>query len=151
MDKDELKEVVERGIKGLSTYFEAKEYLDAISEAERDTGFTLPTSVAFQIKWLIERTKRSLFFMLYTESAHKFKAKQFNLQHRFEHYGKLIKTMDTDFLKVQEEEMFQFAGVNPKQAFGHLISSGFASDSITGKDITYETGNRVKINPSDTE
>jgi hypothetical protein len=136
--KDELKEVVERGI-------------DAMDEAQRDTGFTMPTSVAFQVKWLIERTKRALFFMLYTESAHKFKAKQFNLQHRFEHYGKLIATMDKDFLRVQEEEMFQFAGVNPKQAFGHLISSGFASDSITGKDITYETGNRVKINPSDTE
>jgi hypothetical protein len=47
--------------------------------------------------------------------------------------------------------MFQFAGVSPKQAFGHLIASGFAYDKVTGKDITYETGNRVKINPSDTE
>ncbi len=151
MDKDELKETVERGIKGLSTYFAAADYKLAIDEAERDTGFTAPTSVAFRIKWLVERTKRSLFFMLYSESAHKFKVKQFNLQHRFEHYGKLIASMDKDFLRVQEEEMFQFVGVSPKQAFGHLISSGFASDSITGKDITYETGNRVKINPSDTE
>ena len=151
MTKDELQVVVKRGIKGLSAYFVAAEYGDAIDAALRDTGFTLPTTVAFRITWLIDRTKRHLFFMLYTESAHKFKAKQFSLHQRFDHYGKLIKGMDDKFIRAQEEEMYQFAGVNAKQAYGHQIASGFAYDSITGKDITYETGNRVKISPSDTE
>ena len=59
--------------------------------------------------------------------------------------------MDEAFEKVQNEEMFQFAGVSAKQAFGHQISSGFAYDKNTGKDITYESGNRVDVNPSDTE
>jgi hypothetical protein len=149
--KGELKKVVERGIRGLSTYFEVEDYEDAIGAAERDTGFSLPTTVAFNIKWLLERTKRHLFFSLYSESAHKFKVKQFNLQHRFEHYSKLIKVMDQDFIRAQEEEMYQFAGVNAKQAYGHMIASGYAYDAITGKDITYESGNRVTVNPSDTE
>ena len=49
MTKDELQVVVKRGIKGLSAYFVAAEYGDAIDAAERDTGFTLPTTVAFRI------------------------------------------------------------------------------------------------------
>lgn len=151
MTRDELRYIVESDIKGLSNYFDNDDYQFAIDDAQRDTGFSLPTSTAFQIKWLKARTKRHLFFMLYSESAHKFKVKQFSLNQRFDHYNTLIKQMDLEFKEALTEEMFEFAGVEATQAFGHQLSPGFAYDSITGKDITYEDSNRVKVNPSDTE
>ena len=151
MTKQEMISLVELELKSLASNFEDEDYESAVDDAERDTDFTLPTTTAFQIKWLKERTKRHLFFMLYTESAHKFRVKQIHLHQRFDHYGTLIKQMDKDFEKAQNEEMFQFAGVSAKQAFGHQIGAGFAYDKNTGKDITYESSNRVPIKPSDTE
>ncbi len=151
MNKEEMIDLVAREIKSLSTNFVVEDYEAAVDDAERDTSFTLPTSTAFQIKWLKERVKRHLFFMLYTESAHKFKVKQISLHQRFDHYGKLIWGMDTKFDKALEEEIYQFAGVQPTQAFGHRLGAGFAYDKNTGEDITYQQSNRVPIKPSDTE
>lgn len=151
MTRDELVYRVKTSIKGLSNYFDDIDYELAVDDAQRDTSFTLPASTSFRIKWLMERTKRHLFFMLYSESAHKFKVKQFSLNQRFDHYNTLIKQLDEKFEKALEEEMFEFAGVEATQAFGHQLAPGFAYDRTTGKDITYEESNRVKINPSDTE
>ena len=151
MTREEMVDLVEVEIKSLAVNFEMEDYLAAADDAERDTSFSFPTSVAFQIKWLKERIKRHLFFMLYTESAHKFKVKQISLHQRFDHYGKLIKSLDDRFEKILEEEIYQFAGVQPTQAFAHQIGPGFAYDRNTGEDITYQQTNRVPIKPSDTE
>ena len=151
MTREEMIGLVETELKSLATNFEDEDYQAAADDALRDTGFTFPTTVAFKIKWLKERFKRHLFFMLYTESAHKFKVKQISLHQRFDHYGKLIWSLDQAFVKVQEEEMFQFAGVQPYQAFGHQIGAGFSYDRRTGEDTTYQQSNRVPIKPSDTE
>ena len=151
MTKQEMIDLVEIEIKSLAANFEYEDYMAAADDAVRDTNFTFPTSVAFQIKWLKERVKRHLFFMLYTERAHKFKVNQISLHQRFDHYGKLIWSLDQKFEKILEEEIYQFAGVNPTQAFAHQIGPGFAYDKNTGEDITYQQSNRVPIKPSDTE
>ena len=151
MTQDDLQEEVEREIRSLSSNFEDEDYEGAIADAMRETGFSLPTSDDFQIQWLKDRTKRHLFFMLYTESAHKFKVKQISLNQRFDHYDKLIKVMDEKFEKALDEEVFKFAGVDAKQAFGTQISSGFAYDRLTGEDITYQDENLVTFKPSDTD
>jgi len=151
MTREDLINTVEKEIKSLASNFDVEDYEEATADAERDTGFSLPTTEAFKIKWLKDRTKRHLFFSLYTESAHKFKVKQISLNQRFDHYGKLIKVMDEAFEKAQNEEMFQFAGVDAVQAFGHQIGAGFAYDRNTGEDITYQKSNLVPIKPSDTD
>ena len=64
MDSDTLVETLEQEVKGLSTCLAEDDYINAIADAERETGFSLPATDAFQIRWLKERTKRHLFFYL---------------------------------------------------------------------------------------
>jgi hypothetical protein len=149
MTEDELITEVTNEIKGLSTHFDATDYAQAVDDAERDTGFTLPATDDGQIKWLKRRTKRHLFYMLWTESAHKFKFEQINLQHRFEHYKQLIEKEDLDFEKALEDEIL-FADVNDTQLFGHKIDAGFSQDDY-GRDTTYDEDNLVAVTPTDSD
>ena len=150
MLKEELINVVRREIKGLSTQFEEDDYVRAYQAACRDTSFSAPTTSDFQIKWLIERMKRALFFSLQSESAHKFKAKQYSLQHRFEHYKDLVKTMDTDFYRALSSYPHEFANVNATHLFGTKADAGFAYD-YAGRDRTYDDDNLVVIGPKDSQ
>ena len=149
MTEYELIAEVTNEIKGLTTHFDATDYAQAVDDAERDTGFTLPATIAGQIKWLKRRTKRHLFYMLWSESAHKFKFEQINLQHRFEHYKALIAKEDLDFEKALEDEILS-ADVSATQLFGHKIDAGFAQDDY-GRDTTYDDDNVVAINPTDSD
>ena len=99
----ELTTLLRQEIKGLSSNFSSDDYTNAIGNAERDTGWSMPVSTDFKIQWMKQRATRHLFFFLLTESAHKFKYKQINLQHRFDHYKTLVKDMDASFEKAQEE------------------------------------------------
>lgn len=148
MTADELKEVLALELKGLKDKVDSNDYDNALANAQRDTGWTCPVTVAFQIQWLKERSKRWLFFFLWTESAHKFKFEQINLQNRFEHYKILIEYMDKEFEVAKEENIAEFAGAQPYEMFGTKIEAGFQYDSI-GNDTTYEEDNLVIIEPGD--
>lgn len=148
MTEVELTALLEREIGDLSTQFESTNYSDAIDDAERDTGFSLPATDTFQIKWLKERAKRHLIYFLLIKNADKFRVKQIHLQHRFEHYVKMIEMMDEAFDKAQIEYIYEFAQVNTYEAFGHKIDAGFAYDSL-GRDITYDDDQEVIVNPGD--
>ena len=136
-------------VKGLSSSLVSADYTNAVAEAERDTGFTLPVTAAFQIKWLKERTKRHLFFYLQSESAAKFQYKAIKLNHRFDHYDRLIKRMDKDFETAQEEYAFEFAGISAYEQMGTKIDAGFATIPQTGQDYTYDTDQQVIIAPNE--
>ena len=151
MNETELIEKLEQEVKGLTSYLEEDDYTNAVDDAERETGFSLPTTDTFQIRWLKERTKRHLFFYLMSESAHKFKVDQINLQHRFEHYNKIIEKMDKAFEEALESNPEKFAGADPWDLFGSKVDAGFAYDSQTGIDLTYIDKNLVNVSPSDTD
>ena len=152
MTLDELTDALIAEIKGLSQYFDSDDYENAIADAERETGWTLPVTAAFQELWIKYRSKRHLFFMLLSESAHKFKYEQINLQHRFEHYSKLIKTMDDQFNAVMEdrpEEFLDASGITDISAImGTKVDAGF-SYTLAGEDSTYSDDNVVNHFPSD--
>ena len=148
MTESALLIVVEREIKGLSSNFNADNYADAVDEAERETGFSLPTTNAFQILWLKRRTVRALLFSLMTEHTESFKVKQMNLNQMFDQLNKMIVQMDKEFEKALEENAYEFANVRATQAFGHKIDAGFAYGKWTGIDRTYDDDQLVMVNPS---
>jgi hypothetical protein len=148
MTADELKEILELELKSLSTKVDTNDYDNAVANAQRDCGWTCPVTVDFQIQWLKERAKRWIFFFLWSETAHKFKFEQINLQNRFEHYERLIKYMDQLFESAKEENIAEFAGAQPYEMFGTKIEAGFQYDYV-GNDTTYEQTNLVNITPGD--
>lgn len=143
MDRDELITTVQAEVKGLRSKFEEEDWELAVSDALRDTGWMLPVTNDTMLFWLKKRFKRHLFFMLYTESAHKFKFKQYNLQHRFDHYGKLIERMDKEWETFVNEELLLLEGVG---AFATKVDAGFQYDEH-GHDTTYSEDNRVTFSP----
>lgn len=147
MLREELIDTLRREMRTLATKFEVDDWDNAVSAAIRDTGFSLPTSDSFQIQWLIERSKRALFFTLLSESAHKFKFKQINLNQRFEHYRTLIKDMDKDFYRAIESYPHKFAQVNISHMFGTKIDAGFAYDDM-GRERTYDKETDVIFGPT---
>lgn len=150
MTESELIVIIKREIKGLTASLVDDDYSDAVDNAERDTGFVLPVTSDFQIKWLKERIKRYLFFALWTESATSFKFKQINLQQKFEHFGVLIDKMDKDFETAQKENAYEFAQVEATQFFGHKIDAGFSYDD-EGRETTFDPDQLVVISPSDAD
>jgi len=139
-------------VKGLTSYLEADDdYTNACNEAARETGWAFPVSGDFKIFWTKQRAKRHVFFYLASESAHKFKFKQINLQHRFDHYWILIKGMDKDFEAIQAERPDQFAGVDTFKLFGTKVDAGFQYEPQTGIDTTYGANNEVMNRPNDTD
>jgi len=148
MTAEELKEVLQLELKSLKDKVDSNDYDQAVNNAQRDTGWVCPVTADFQIQWLKERAKRWLFFFLWTESAHKFKFEQINLQNRFEHYKILIEYMDKQFESAKEENIAEFAGAQPYEMFGTKIEAGFQYDGL-GQDTTYNDSNLVIIEPGD--
>lgn len=148
MVEADLITLVGQELKGLSTNFVAQDYSNAVDDAERETGFTLPTTDAFHIQWLKNRTKRHLLFYFLTQSVSKFKFKQINLHQIFEHAKAMLEMMDKEYEKALEEFMYEFAGASPIHMFSHKIDAGFAYDA-TGNDITYDSDQEVIVTPGD--
>jgi len=149
MTRDEMITQIQAEVKGLSSSLATADYGNAIDSAERDTGWSLPQTVAFKIKWLMERSKRHLFFFLLSESASKFRFKAIFLQHKFEHYRLIIADMDKRFAEAQEEFAFEFADVSAYEMAGTKIDAGFSYESLTGRDTTYDENNKVLIHPNE--
>lgn len=147
MDKNEFVSLIEKEVKGLSSVLDTEDYRNAIDDAVRETGYTLPVTNDTMIYWLKTRAKRHLFFYLLTESAHKFKVKQYSLNQRFEHYRSTVEYMDTKW-----QEFLEAEGILVEDAigaFGTKIDAGFQYESQTGKDTTYDTENIVIHAPRD--
>jgi|GEM_PF-950507 len=149
MTSDEMITQLQAEVKGLTSSLAATDYTNAITAAERDTGWDLPQTADLKITWLLSRAKRHLFAFLMTESAAKFKFEDINLQQRFEHYRLMIQDMDKEFKEAQEEYAFEFAGVSAYQIAGTKIDSGFSYEAQTGRETTYDKNNAVIITPNE--
>jgi hypothetical protein len=152
MIADDFIEIIILEIKGLSRYLEIEDYENALADAERECGWSTSVLTNFRIYWLKQRMKRHLFFYLMSESAHKFKYEQINLQHRFDHYFKLIEMMDGKFKEIMEEHPNEFLDVlgidDVSGLFGTKVDAGF-SYSPSGRDTTYDADNEVVFTPNE--
>jgi len=152
MDESELIDKLKEEVKNLTTYLEdPTDYENALADAYRETGWTVPITSGFQLVWIKQRARRHLFFMLMSESAHKFKYDKINLQDRFKHYSALVKMMDEKFAKAITDNPTEFAGVDAYKLFGTVSSTGLAYEPITGRDITYHKDQKVLFSPSESD
>jgi hypothetical protein len=146
MTQDELRALLIEEVKGLSKYLSnPTDYDNAIDSSEMET-WTLPVSTSFKIYWVKERSKRHLFFMMATETAHEYKVKRYDRNQKFDHYFKIIEKMDADFITAQEANPHEFASVDTYKLFGVRIKPGFRYDGV-GQDITYNDSNEVEFEP----
>lgn len=150
MTRSELEILIQKNLRGLQSYIIPDDISVAIDTAQRETGWTLPVSGSFKEHWIVERTKRHVFDQLRSGSAHKFKVEQINLQHRFEHYNNLIRTMDRQFEAAIKDNPAEFAGANVYEMFGTKVDAGFAYDEL-GKDKTLDSENIVVFTPSNAD
>ena len=150
MTRSEMEILLQQEVKGLSSYLDPVDYKNACGDASRETGWSFPTSTDFRSYWMKQRAKRHLFFYMVTESAHKFKYQQVNLQHRFEHYWKLIQMMDGAFLLAMDANPDEFAGVSAFKIFGTKVDAGFAYDEV-GRDISYDPDQLVLFSPTESD
>lgn len=145
MDKNDFVTLIEKEVKGLASVLDPEDYKNAVDDALRDTGWALPVTNSDKIKWIKDRSKRHIFFYLMTESAHKFKVKQYSLHQRFDHYEKIVDKMD------EKWESFSETYIDlddPVSLFGTKVDAGFQYSS-TGVDTTYSDNNVVVHEPND--
>ena len=147
MTKQEFEILLEKEVKGLSTVLDIEDYQNAASDAARETGWSFPATNDEVIYWLKSRAKRHLFFYLMSESAHKFKVKQYSLNQRFDHYRDIIEYMDVQWQQFLEEGALLLE--DPVYIGGTKIDAGFQYEPLTGRDTTYDTDNEVIFQPNE--
>ncbi|MDY6957904.1 MAG: hypothetical protein SVK08_01970 [Halobacteriota archaeon] len=150
MTKTELSIIVQKRLRQISDYIVPEDVTEAIEDAERETGWTLPVSGSFKEFWMINRSKRHVYEILRTGNAHKFKVEGINLQHRFDHYDKLIREMDEKFEAAVKDNPADFAGVDVFKMFGMKVDAGFSYNEH-GKDITYDPDQLIEFSPKETD
>ncbi len=149
MTKNELVVRLQRSFRAQTNDLVSDDFLDAISDAESDLGWTLPQTDSFKLKWLRLRSTRHLLFFLQSGSARKFRFEGAHLHHRFKHYTTMIETMDKEFEKEYDEKPHLFEGVDAYVMFGSKIDAGFSSNEL-GEDTTYTDDNEVIVEPNST-
>lgn len=152
MTKDELREILQRETMSLADEFDSEDFDSAISDAEMETGWSLPQTTSFRILWLKKRSKRHLYSnYMEGELAGDFQYKQIHLEQPFEHFVKLIDRMDKEFEKAIEQNITEFANVDTFKLFGTKVDAGFSYEPETGRDLTFSSDNEVIITPGDSD
>ena len=105
----------------------------AVTQASQELKWSLPLDEGFKEFWMVERTKRYVIQILLVEAAPKFQYKQIYLQHRFNHYLKLLQMMDEQFQKAIEENPTLF-DTGTYERLVDYIENTFAYD-ILGNEM----------------
>jgi hypothetical protein len=143
---DELTDYLKIQLSSLSTLITEYGYELVCDQALQELGWSYPMTTPTKVSWAIKRGTRHSIYLLMLASAYKFKYKQVNLQHRFDHFKSLIDSMDAEFTEALTTDTALFAGVDSYKMFGTKIDAGFAYDSI-GNDVTYNTDRLVNFTP----
>ena len=155
MTKSEFITRLKEEVKSLTEYLSYPiDYENALADAEVETNWTIPSAGitdTFQIFWLRQRARRHLFFMLLSDSAPKIKYGKASLQNLFTHYKALVEMMDRAFTTAVKENSQKFAGVDAHKLFGLVASTGFAYEPLTGRDITYDSDQKVNFSPTEND
>lgn len=145
-DSADLIEAIQVQLSSSSTLLTDPGY-EAVAESTiQELGWSFPITTDLKIYWAIKRGVRHALFILWVASAQKFKFKQVNLQHRFDHYGTLLREMDKEFEKAMESNPAVFSGVDTYKMFGTKLDAGFAYDGM-GRDVTHYKDNYVNFTP----
>jgi len=147
---DDIVDFVKIQLSSLSTLITVDGYELACEQAMQELGWSFPLTDPTKIFWSINRGARHSINILRIASAHKFKFKQVNLQHRYEHYQKLLEEMDKEFAEAVEGNLALFAGVDSFRMFGTKIDAGFAYNDV-GEDITYNIEQMVNFGPTEND
>ena len=145
MTQDEMITALKAEVKLTSYLTDPDDYENAIADALREVGTSFPVTDDNLLLWAKKRSKRHLYSYLLSQSAHKFKYEQINLQQRFEHYRVLVNDMDKEFESVKDQ---LFASADAYKLFGTKIDAGFAYDEV-GSDETYSDSNEVNFFPNE--
>ncbi|PIV87273.1 hypothetical protein COW49_00470 [Candidatus Kaiserbacteria bacterium CG17_big_fil_post_rev_8_21_14_2_50_51_7] len=150
MTEEELIVVVSTEIKGLSQRLEMVDYEDAVDDALREVNCSFPVTDDTKLYWLKNRVKRHLFFMMVTQYADKFRVEDIHLHQRFDHFLKLVKTMDEEWELAKVEDPTLVADIETYALFGTKVDAGYAYDEL-GRDRTYDSDQLVILTPSGSE
>lgn len=145
-DADDLTDYLKIQLSSLSSLITADGYELVCDQAISELGWSYPLTIPTKVSWAIKRATRHAIYLLLLASAYKFKYKQINLQHRFDHFKSLIDEMDKEFTEALTTDTALFAGVDSYKMFGTKIDAGFAYDSI-GNDVTYNVDRLVNFAP----
>jgi hypothetical protein len=149
-DVDTTIDLVKTQLSSLSALVTAEGYALAASQAEQELGWSYPVTNPTKAFWMVQRTVRHAINILRIASANKFKYKLVNLQQRFEHFQKMVETMDADYIAAISSDVALFAGVDSFRLFGTKVDAGFCYD-IVGKDLTYDSDKLVNFTPLETD
>ena len=152
MTKEELVDLLSREVSGLATDLDLEDYVNGVSAAERETGYSMPQTTSFRIELLRKRSIRHVLYSLLLGAARKFRAGEFHLNQRFKHYREIVLDLDKEYEKFQEDhpEEFMLSSVSDEaiKLFGSQIDAGFSSDHL-GRDTTYTDDNEVIVTPNE--
>ena len=108
MDTADLILLLKVKLRGVSSSFEHDTLDSAVQLASIECGWALPVMTSFRAHWLLERAYRHCIAMMCADTASKFKFKQINLQHRFDHWFKMLQELDKQFEKTKETHAAEF-------------------------------------------
>lgn len=145
---DDVADIVKIQLSSLAALITDDGYVLVCDQAAQELGWSYPITVPAQAFWMVKRATRHALNILRLASAHKFKFKTVNLQHRFDHYYKLIEIMDEEFEKAVNGDLALFAGVDSFRMFGTKIDAGFTYSSF-GVDRTYDVEALVNFSPTE--
>jgi len=147
---DDLADILKIQLSSLSTLITEDGYELVCDQAAQELGWVYPITTPAKVLWMVKRGTRHAINVLMLASANKFKYKAVSLNHRFDHFNKLITEMDKEFEAAIGGDPTLFAGVDSFRLFGTKIDAGF-SYSRYGKDITYDYDQLVNFSPLETD
>ena len=143
---DDLADILKIQLSSLSTLITTDGYELVCDQAAQELGWSYPVTASARVLWMIKRGTRHAMNVLLLASANKFKYKTASLNHRFDHFSKLVAEMDKEFELAMNGDSALFAGVDSYRLFGTKIDAGFAYTKY-GKDITYDYDQLVNFSP----
>lgn len=129
LSADDVLEDLTPLIGSLDALFDEDPKLAAINHALKELHWEFPLTDDRKCYWLIERSKRQVYFILLSEAAHKFRYKDIHLQHRFANYIRLVKLMDDAFATALEDEIDIF-DTNVYPSLVSYVTNGFQYDDL---------------------
>jgi hypothetical protein len=143
---DDLADLLKIQLSSLSALLTEDGYELVCNQAEQELGWSYPITTPTKLFWMVKRGTRHALNLLRIASANKFKYKMVNLQHRFEHFQKLIEEMDKEFEEGMASDIALFAGIDSYKMFGTKIDAGF-SYGVDGTDQTYNYDKYINFAP----
>lgn len=143
---DDLADILKIQLSSLSTLITEDGYELVCDQAAQELGWVYPITTPAKVLWMVKRGTRHAINVLMLASANKFRYKQVSLNHRFDHFNKLIEEMDKEFEVAINGDLGLFANVSSYTMFGTKIDAGFAYTKY-GKDITYDYDQYVNFSP----